>query len=151
MAKEGDITIKRSPKGLIETTTKRDRLLERQSSDKEGESLSPLAQNHGFKLQPIEPGVYAIKGGYSARQDSNFLAFWREFALDLIEADGKKPTQYAELAHVQVPEHLTGKLEALRTAITQQGFGHPAEYGKLAHESETLDRACAAARLLVRP
>jgi hypothetical protein len=151
MAKEGDITIKRSPKGLIETTTKRGRLLERQSSGKEGEKirLSPLAQDHGFKLQLIEPGVYAIKGGPARQGVNNFLASWREFALDLIEADGKKPTQYAELAHVQVPEHLTGKLEALRAAITKQGLGHPLEYGKLA-QSETLDLACAAARLLTR-
>jgi hypothetical protein len=152
MTKEGDVTIKRSPKGLVETTTKRGMLLERQSSDEKGEmiQLSPLAQDHGFELEPIEPGVYAIKGGPARQEINNCIAFWRAYARDLIEADGKKPTQYAELAHAQVPEHLAGKLEALRAAIRQQGLGHPAEYTKLAHESETLDRACAAARLLTR-
>ena len=146
MAKEGDITIKRSPKGLIETATKWSRLSEGQSSGNEGEKicLNPFAPD-----QLIKPGVYAIKGSSPRQEVDNCFAFWREFALDLIEADGKKPTQYAELAHVQVEEHLTGKLEALRTAISQQGLGHPAEYGKLA-QNETLDRTCAAARLLVR-
>jgi hypothetical protein len=152
MAKEDNVTIRRSPKGLVETTTKRGKLLERQSSDKEGEKirLSPLAQDHGFELEPIKPGVYAIKGGPARQEVNNFIAFWREFALELIQADGKKPTQHPELAHVQVPDHLTKKLEAPRAAITQQGLGHPAEYGKLAQESETLDLAYVVARLLTR-
>ena len=55
-------------------------------------------EDHGLTLERVRPGEYGRLGPDPLKQINDYIAFWRAFARDLIEADGKELVQYVKVA-----------------------------------------------------
>jgi hypothetical protein len=69
-----------SPKGLIKIRTMRG-----------------WDQDHGFRLEAISPGTYAIKGPSTTDMIRSHVAFLHKFASDCIVQAGHDPAQYRKM------------------------------------------------------